>query len=58
VRHHRRAITALEGALYANLSARIRQAMLHRLRSDLLTFEVAMTQRGLTLADWADEVAE
>lgn len=55
VRHHRRAIAALEGALYANLSAHIRQAVLHRLRSDLFAFEAALVHRGLTVGAWVDE---
>jgi len=55
VRHHRRAIAALEGALYANLSAHIRQAVLHRLRSDLLAFEAALIHRGLSVGAWAED---
>ncbi|NBC18331.1 MAG: hypothetical protein GVY18_13560 [Bacteroidetes bacterium] len=58
VRHHRRAIAALEGAVYANLCARIRQAVLARLRADLLAFEAAMSRRGLPLAAWVDEVTD
>lgn len=58
VRHHRRAIAALEGALYANLGARMRQSMLQRLRTDLLAFEAAMSNRGLPLAAWVEEVTD
>lgn len=48
VRHHRRAIVALEGITFSGVSPLTSQQLLSRMRSDLRLLEHELERRGLS----------